>query len=642
MTTHYRKELESLNLAYSEALKVDISYLSSVVGRWLDRSMVMIGSGGSYSTASFAAYLHETFTGCLARAATPLEVISNQVADAGAVCFTASGRNRDIGAAFTAAAVKEMTPLCAFVMANETPMHKIGARYPYSDVIGISNLHFKDGFLAVASLIATAILLIRAYRQTTGTDGDLPKTLSELMIQTTHRQSMKEIATSSEELMRRESFCVLYTNALKPASVDIESRFVEAALGPLHTADFRNFGHGRHYWFAKRASETSILALVGDGMGKLAERTLKFLPEDAPTLRVDFDGPAELQALAGLIVGLYISEGAARITGVDPGKPSVPEFGRRLYHLGPGSKRIGQAELNRLAALRRKGVKSAINTATTRVWSNDYSMVLGAINAARFTGVVLDYDGTICDQRDRYDPIHPRIAQVIKRLIDVGIVIGVATGRGSSAGKAMRARLPESVWSQILVGYYNGAVITDLGNTACQLATQLDERDPLLQSLHRDLFFSGREIRANQYQISITLNTGKIIDHAIGVATRLSEASGRKSTKVVASGHSIDILLAEQSKLDVVAAAATRAGGTAKDILRIGDMGIWPGNDAELLDHPLGLTVDEASPNKHHCWGLAPAGVKGLQAALYYLDRIKWGEDGGRLILSAGEKGAAI
>lgn len=642
MTTRYKRELESLNLAYGAALKADISSLAAVVERWYERSMVMIGSGGSFSTASFAAFLHEAFTGQLARAASPLEIIAGQVTEPGAACFTASGRNRDIGAAFTAAALKELTPLSALVMAEKTPLHKLGKRYAYSDVIGISNPLFKDGFLAVASLIAAGTLLIRAYAHANGTDFVLPKTLQELMIRTTPRQSLEEIAAASKELMQRVNLSVLYTNALRPASVDLESRYVEAALGALHTADFRNFGHGRHYWFVKRASETTVLALVGDGMGKLADRTLKLLPQSVPILRVDFDGPVELQALAGLIVGTHVSEGAGQVAGVDPGKPGVPEFGRRLYHLGPGPNRIGQAELNRLAALRRKGIKAALDIAAAGGWADEYNMALEGLNATRFAGVVFDYDGTICDQRERYNPIIGRVANALGRLVDGGAVIGIATGRGPSSGEAIRAQLPDRVWDKIIVGYYNGAVITGLGNIADPIASTLEENDPLLQALNADLLFSGRRIRANEHQISISLDTGRVVLHALSVASSYAEKAGRKDVKVVASSHSIDILLNGQSKLDVVMAVATRSGGTVNDILRIGDKGAWPGNDAEMLDHSFGLTVDEASPSRHHCWGLAPAGVRGLQATLYYLDRLEWSQIGGRLKLLAGEKGSPV
>ena len=55
-----------------------------------------------------------------------------------------------------------------------------------------------------------------------------------------------------------QTTCVLYSSSLRPAAVDIESRFVEAALGKVQATDLRNFGHGRHHWFAKRPDQTGI------------------------------------------------------------------------------------------------------------------------------------------------------------------------------------------------------------------------------------------------------------------------------------------------------------------------------------------------------------------------------------------------
>src|SRR3954471_4703185 len=53
---------------------------------------------------------------------------------------------------------------------------------------------------------------------------------------------------------------VLFSPSLAAAAADLESRFIEGALGNLHAADWRNFGHGRHHWMAKRPSETGIVA----------------------------------------------------------------------------------------------------------------------------------------------------------------------------------------------------------------------------------------------------------------------------------------------------------------------------------------------------------------------------------------------
>jgi len=59
MQARYSKELERLPEVYAAALAADVTTLTRSVESWLDRPMVMVGSGGSYSTATFAAWLHE-------------------------------------------------------------------------------------------------------------------------------------------------------------------------------------------------------------------------------------------------------------------------------------------------------------------------------------------------------------------------------------------------------------------------------------------------------------------------------------------------------------------------------------------------------------------------------------------------------
>jgi hypothetical protein len=54
----------------------------------------------------------------------------------------------------------------------------------------------------------------------------------------------------------------------------------------------------------------------------------------------------------------------------------------------------------------------------------------------------------------------------------------------------------------------------------------------------------------------------------------------------------------------------------------LGDRGRWPGNDFDLLSDVLGLSVDEVSSDPLQCWNLAPPGLLGPQAAVYYLDRL--------------------
>jgi hypothetical protein len=101
--------------------------------------------------------------------------------------------------------------------------------------------------------------------------------------------------------------------------------------------------------------------------------------------------------------------------------------------------------------------------------------------------------------------------------------------------------------------------------------------------------------------------------------------------RVVSSGHSVDVISTASSKRAVVEAIAQRAG--SGEVLRIGDRGRWPGNDFELLASPNGLSVSEVSGDLAHCWNMAPEGVRGVDATLYYLRCLTFEDRAGRLRL---------
>ena len=70
----YHSELNLIPATIEWALKQDISTLRHTLLRELGpHNLISIGSGGSLVAAEFAALLHETTTGHLARSATPLE-----------------------------------------------------------------------------------------------------------------------------------------------------------------------------------------------------------------------------------------------------------------------------------------------------------------------------------------------------------------------------------------------------------------------------------------------------------------------------------------------------------------------------------------------------------------------------------------
>src|SRR3546814_3732947 len=50
----------------------------------------------------------------------------------------------------------------------------------------------------------------------------------------------------------------------------------------------------------------------------------------------------------------------------------------------------------------------------------------------------------------------------LERLHRAGLKIGIATGRGGSAGESLRRALPACVHSSVLMGYYNGGYLQTL------------------------------------------------------------------------------------------------------------------------------------------------------------------------------------
>jgi hydroxymethylpyrimidine pyrophosphatase-like HAD family hydrolase/fructoselysine-6-P-deglycase FrlB-like protein len=635
MQARYSKELERLPEVYAAAYAADVTRVTRTVNGWLERPMLMVGSGGSYSTATFAAWLHERMAKRLSRAASPMEVIDSKLVDHGLVCFSASGRNRDIGAAFKTAATSEVSPLSALVMADDTPLHALQRKYDYSDVVSVTNPLFKDGFLAVASMIASSVLLLRAYKSACGSDLEVPDSLDKLLNETLQSNDLESIADAAEKLTCGPYTSVLFSNALKPTAVDLESRFVEASLGALHSADLRNFGHGRHFWFANRSEQTGVFALIHGDDRKLADRTLALLPTDH-LVRIDLEGPAELAAIAGLVVGLYVSAGAGRSANIDPGKPGVPEFGRKLYRLGPGATKYNSNTLNMQAAIRRKTnmMPTSGSDASSR-WISAYERAIAKVSETEIKALVIDYDGTLCDEQHRFKAMPTSTAVALERLIKDGANVAIATGRGPSAGKAIRESIDRSLWGGIQIGYYNGAVILPLEDETDPLFEEVSEESDLIALLRQEAVFADAQIRGNIAQLTIELSDSLKSDEACSIAGRVLDGFGKDGARIVASSHSIDLLLAGQSKLNVVDAITTQTDCDHDDVLRIGDKGRWPGNDADLLNHPLGLTVDEASSDPKCCWSLAPAGAKGVQATLHYLSCLHWSGGSGKLLLKA-------
>lgn len=547
------------------------------------------------------------------------------VRNAAVMFASASGSNPDIIGAFSHVAMAEPRRLAVICMRSGSPLSERAALLGWPDVLEYEPPSGKDGFLATNTLLGTAVLLVRSYAAAWSEAPPLPVRFQDFL-ELVPMLAKSHIREQTADLWSRNVLVVLHGPSTQAAAADIESKFTEAALGAVQVADYRNFAHGRHHWLAKQGDSTAVLALATDEDRNLADRTLTLIPQEIPRVRLDIQSCGATACVAGLLAALHVVESAGGARRLDPGRPGVPRFGSRIYQLRafqPRARRIEGIPQDAVAAIERKSgedIEMLVRRSELSFWTRAYRTFCKDLTSRSFRAIVLDYDGTLCDSRDRFTGVREEVTVELVRLLRHGIVLGVATGRGKSVRTDLRAVLPRESWERVLIGYYNGAEVASLADDGApspeegpqavlQILLDLLTTDPTLARL--------TTCEARCAQIAVIPRWPGAEQVVWERVCELVQQAGI-SLPVLRSSHSVDVLAPGVSKLEVVK-RVEQLVGVADSAVRIGDRGAWPGNDCQLLASPAGLSVDEVSKDPRSCWNLAPIGLRGVQATLSYL-----------------------
>jgi hypothetical protein len=550
--------------------------------------------------------------------------------------LSAGGGNVDILAAFQTLAAREPRQLSILCGKTTSPLAEAAREHEYTDLVIYEPPTGRDGFLATNSLLAFVTLLVRAYasefEECSPEFDTRGANILDLLHNDEHWETWHKLTTP---LWTRNTTLVLHGPTTRIGAIDLESKFTEAAVGNLQIADYRNFAHGRHHWLAKRASESAVLAFVSEADQVLAERTLDLIPEDIPQVRLFIGGPPESALLLSLVAALRITGWAGEARGIDPGRPGVPEFGRKLYHLPlpkqrPHVRNATISDDDAVAIERKSGlsIERLIRRGELQRWQNGLALFRKNLAEASFSGVVLDYDGTIVDTRERFSPPRSEIANELVRILRTGACVGIATGRGRSVKRDLRECIPADLVNQVVVGYYNGAEIGTLADDHIPdgEAIVCDELKPLAAALRAQSELADlAEQTDRRYQITLQARRPTTESRLWDLAQQTVLLTGQRNVTITRSSHSIDIVAAGVTKLNVL--NRLRESVPNMPILTIGDRGRWPGNDYELLKEPFALSVDELSVDPHTCWNLSPRGQRGITATLGYVQALR-GTDG--------------
>ena len=608
-------ELAELAQTYEWAIGCSIQELEQAVRNLRGHPLYSIGSGGSLTAAAYWAMIHEEWTGMPSKCGTPLDSFTlPSTSNYAFGLVTARGSNPDIVKAFESASLGESKGVVAITFSEGSRLDVRGKKYPWTKLVKFHPPIRRDGFLATNSLLASMVLIHRAYAAAACSKLDLPTKLPEPWKSSTPSESPST------------TYSILYAGWAATAAMDIESKLVEGGLADAHYADLRNFAHGRHHWLAKHGATTTVVALVTPEWSGLLNRTLAVLPPSTGIIRLESSNDGPLGAIELVNGGLRLIGQIASQQGIDPGKPSVPEFGRKLYHMNLNSPNKIQTKPSIDLLLNRKlgGPMARWSARTIATSTEALARYLDTFRTTKFQGIVFDYDETLCPSENRFGSLPADIADALTNIVGHGVILGIASGRGRSVGHAMRESLNQSIWERVIVGYYNGGCVLRLSEGE---PPRRGEMDPELASFCKQILEHSHlpemcEIEPRPYQITLTPLLSVPTTAVFEFILELAAVKGGSGISVTRSSHSIDVIGPGVSKLSVVKACLDKVSEKREEarILRVGDSGTWCGNDLHLLSTPFSLSVADCPKNPSWAWNLAAPGHRGPQAALDYIN----------------------
>lgn len=600
--TRLDRELGGLHDIYRNTLEYDHSALGKVLTEAAYQPVVFAASGGALAVAELAAQLHRQTSGRPARATTPLGLAAEASEwDAAAVLFSAGGRNPDVRLGARAASLAGYRPV---VVVSCRPSSELPSALLRHVDVAVQTPSPKDGFLATSSVIAMTVGLAKSL------GFELPAVL--------------EFESEMAQEPLRDRTVVVGGALQRAAMVDLDTRLAETGLSAAQTADLRNFAHGRHVGLARNSDTTTVVVFSDPASEALANRTVETLPSsvDVRRLHSSLGFPASSIELIGHSMHIVGATGAAQR--VDPARPGVPKFGRDLYRLSTGK----SVQLPRLEAVDRKVSAAGLQRSHSEETRCRLQEWLTAVKDVPITALVLDYDGTCCATDRRYEGLDPGVGAKLRELVEQGLPIAFASGRGGSLISEAKEWIPRNYWASTWVGLYNGAQIVTLDRPPEEEISAdpaLVEAAGRLEAEECGLEFS---VRLRPHQVVVRSDRAYSGAQLLPSVSAMLERSPRLDLKVTASGHSVDIVQPRTSKSAVVDLLRRRG---FSNVMAIGDQGQRDGNDYELLaSTPWSLSVDRVSADPSRCWNLGDGPEAGPRLLLRYLDRLRLDSGGWR------------
>lgn len=617
----YSMELDQYYKTINWASRQDTTILCRLLSSWAADTVAVVGSGGSFSAAyviaRFRELAHRTHSVYLSPMAFFDFLLSN--GNCRSILLSAEGKNTDILAACSAARSFDIE--CAALTFTQTnPLTLSNDIYHSLRLFTFDMPWGKDGYLATNTLVGMVALFYKALLG----DTDYAKNQLSEVVNEKYLQSAR--AYWSSNIIKpepKDSFLVLYDYCTASFAVDFESKISESALGTVQLSDFRQFAHGRHFGLSLGDQAPTVIAIYSPGTSDIAQRTIKLFPPNISVCERVIYGVTEMEILfKSLVEASFALEAISKKRNIDPGQPSIEEYGRLIHSLSSSNSFTTGRPAITQAAFRKRSHMTA--------GSKQYNEVISAseqyfhmLKNAKLKALACDFDGTLCFTEKRYDGMDLDISVEINRVLESGIRLVVASGRGKSLWDCLRKSIDPRWHKYVWVGYRAGSIIQTLDKEP-QPVEMNKEFEELYEWLQSNAYFIDSDLQLSDYakggQFTYRLKNIAESKEFESCVRSWIDRYGKQGWRVYRSGHSIDILDPFTSKSNVISHAAKKMDICSHtEVLRIGDSGHEMGNDYELLNKGISLSVDRVSSCLDSCWNFAPSGQRQASACLYYL-----------------------
>ncbi|RSU47355.1 hypothetical protein BRX43_14105 [Sphingomonas sp. S-NIH.Pt15_0812] len=626
MMTVFEEKLSRIPETIRLSVDVPTAALATVVTKAADRPAIAIGSGGSAVAAEFLSHCRRTAGHGLTMVMTPMDLVMSdlQLHNASIWLFSAGADNPDIMAAHRAAKALKPSQIVLMTTNAEGAVTAV-AQDAGDDVHVLPVADRKDGFLATHSMMAMVTALLTAFDgSVTGSWDRRDRLIEELAEGAAYTRQGSARFGKPVPFRRDDTVIILHDAFTRAVAVLLETSLWETGIAPVQRTDFRNFAHGRHVWMAKHLDRTLVAALTTLDAAPVWSAVGEALPPELRKLALEFGQGGRLRVAKGIASGLHLIADLGGVAGIDPGRPGRGDFAEAVY----GSRALDDLAKAMTPQVRQKlRTRLAVDAAEDR---QDGSLCVAArgrldsLRDAEFDAIVLDYDGTLVDTERRLDAPDTKIVDELVRLAEAGIRIGIATGRGGSAGEMLRKVLPDHLHRDVVIGYYNGGHLRTLDVDIDHDAPVQDEN-----VLEAGRWIEERGILAPEAtlkvgRLQIALDKAKLADPASFAGTMaLCPAVVSGGVLIRTSGHSHDVVARSCSKLAVIENLVSGLSSDDGCVLRIGDSGGEDGNDSEMLAGPFGISVGSGCGTSDGAWSLFGDASAGPDALLLILGALE-------------------